>query len=190
VTDPPVPTPRQRLIEAAADLFYSRGIGAVGVDLVSKTAGVSKRTLYQQFGSKEQLIAEALASRGEEIIGWYLGAGGASLPPRQEVLTVFARLSDVMAADFFRGCPFINAVTELADLRHPACRVAVSYKERVREHFAVQAGLARASDPQRLADQLVALFDGAIVATVMGAPLPPDALRAAAEALLDAQDVR
>ncbi len=158
---------------------------------MSKAAGVSKRTLYQQFGSKEQLVAAALEARGEEVIGWYLGTGdGADLPPRQEILAVFARLSDLMTADFFRGCPFINTVTELADHRHPACQVAAAYKERVREHFVTQARQGQASDPQRLAGQLLALFDGAIVATVMDSPLPPDALRAAAEALLDAQGVR
>ena len=80
----PRSTPRQRLIDAAADLFYRQGIGAVGVDLVSKAAGVSKRTLYQQFGSKEQLVAEALDARGEEVIGWYLGSGdGAGRPGRR-----------------------------------------------------------------------------------------------------------
>ena len=191
VTDVPGPAPRQRLIDAAADLFYRNGIGATGVDLVSKAAGVSKRTLYQQFGSKEQLIADALDARGEEVIGWYLGSGdGPGLPPRQEILAVFTRLSDLMAQDFFRGCPFINTVTELADLRHPACRVAVARKERVREHFATQASRAQASDPARLAGQLLALFDGAIVAAVMGTPLPPDAILAAAEALLNAQEPR
>ena len=189
----PVPrsTPRQRLIDAAADLFYRKGIGAVGVDLVSKAAGVSKRTLYQQFGSKEQLVAEALDARGEEIISWYLGHGDdTGRPPRQDILAVFDRLSDLMTADFFRGCPFINTVTELADPRHPACTVAVAWKERVREHFRAQAVRGGAGNPQRLASQLLALFDGAIVATVMGTPLPLDALQAAAETLLDAQGVR
>jgi AcrR family transcriptional regulator len=172
-------------------LFYRKGIGAVGVDLVTKTAGVSKRTLYQQFASKDQLAAEALHARGEEVIGWYLGpGGGASPPPRQEILAVFARLSDVMTADSFRGCPFINTVTELADPRHPACAVAVAYKERVRGHFRAQAGLAGAADPGQLASQLLALFDGAIVASVTGTPLPPGTLQAAAAALLDAQGVR
>ena len=61
MTTPTRPTARQRLLTAAADLFYRRGIGAVGVDLVSKQAGVSKRTLYQQFGSKGRLIAETVS---------------------------------------------------------------------------------------------------------------------------------
>jgi AcrR family transcriptional regulator len=191
VTPVPRSTPRQRLIDAAADLFYRKGIGAVGVDLVSKAAGVSKRTLYQQFGSKEQLVAEALGARGEEVLSWYLGPGDdTDLPPRQEILAVFGRLSDLMTDDSFRGCPFINTVTELADPRHPARAVAVACKERVREHFRSQAGRGGAENPPWLASQLLALFDGAIVATVMGNPLPPDALQAAAGTLLDAQGLR
>jgi len=95
-----------------------------------------------------------------------------------------------MASDTFRGCPFINTVTELADTGHPARRVASSYKQRLRGYFAGQAGRAQASNPERLADQLIALFDGAIVQTVMGTPLQPDTLQAAAGALLDAQGVR
>ena len=64
MTTPTGPTARQRLLDAAADLFYRQGIGAVGVDLVSMRAGVSKRTLYQQFGSKDRLIAESLDAHG------------------------------------------------------------------------------------------------------------------------------
>ena len=92
--DATTPTPRQRLIDAAADLFYRQGIGAVGVDLVSKAAGVSKRTLYREFGSKDQLIAQSLDAKGPEIIG-ALPAGDedGDAPPRQQILAMFDRLS-------------------------------------------------------------------------------------------------
>jgi len=190
VPHPTTPTPRQRLIDAAAGLFYSHGIGAVGVDLVSKAAGVSKRTLYREFGSKDRLIAESLDASGDAIVALYIRPEDSDAPPRQQILAVFGRLSDWMASDTFRGCPFINTATELADAGHPARRVASSYKRRLHGYFARQAGRAKASDPERLADQLIALFDGAIVQTVMGAPLQPATLQAAAGALLDAQGVR
>ena len=117
VPDPTTPTPRQRLIDAAAGLFYSHGIGAVGVDLVSKAAGVSKRTLYREFGSKDRLIAESLDASGDAIVALYIRPEDGDAPPRQQILAVFGRLSDWMASDTFRGCPFINTATELATRR-------------------------------------------------------------------------
>jgi AcrR family transcriptional regulator len=190
VPHPTTPTPRQRLIDAAAGLFYSHGIGAVGVDLVSKAAGVSKRTLYREFGSKDRLIAESLDASGDAIVALYIRPEDSDAPPRQQILAVFGRLSDWMASDTFRGCPFINTATELADADHPARSVASSYKRRLRGYFASQATRAGAGDPERLAEQLIALFDGAIVQTVMGTPLQPDTLQAAVGALLHAQGVR
>jgi AcrR family transcriptional regulator len=116
------PGSRQRLLDAAADLFYRQGIGAVGVDLVSKAAGVSKRTLYQQFGSKDQLVAQSLDAHGMDILGLYLPAGGSDVPPREQILAIFDGLGRWTASDAFRGCPFVNTATELADPGHPARR--------------------------------------------------------------------
>src|SRR5260370_4849556 len=185
----PTPGPRQRLLDAAADLFYRQGIGAVGVDLVSQAAGVSKRTLYQQFGSKDQLVAQSLEAHGMAILGMYLPAAGDDLPPREQVLAVFDRLSRWTASDAFRGCPFVNTATELADPGHPARRVARDYKLRLRDFFAHQAERGSAEDPQRLADQLIVMFDGVIVQAVMGTGRHADAARTAVQALLDAQGV-
>ena len=184
------PGPRQRLLDAAADLFYRQGIGAVGVDLVSKAAGVSKRTLYQQFGSKDQLIAESLDAHGMSVLGQCLSPGGDDISPRQQILAVFDALGRWMASDEFRGCPFVNTATELADPGHPARRVARDYKLRLRGYFARQAERGHAADPERLADQLVVVFDGAIVQAVMGTGHGADAAQTAVAALLDAQGVR
>jgi AcrR family transcriptional regulator len=183
------PPARQRLLDAAADLFYRQGVTAVGVDLVSKAAGVSKRTLYQQFGSKDQLVAESLDAQGEAILGLYIPADDEGTPPRQRILAVFDGLGGWAASDAFRGCPFINIATELADPSHPARRVARDYKLRLRGYFVGQAERAGAKNPQRLADQLIVVFDGAIVQAVMGTGLDTDAARTAVQALLDAQGI-
>src|SRR5215470_14538821 len=187
VTTPTRPTPRQRLLDAAADLFYRQGIGAVGVDLVSKQAGVSKRTLYQQFGSKDRLIAESLDAHGAAILGLYIPAEDPGAPARQQILGVFDGLSRWTASETFRGCPFVNTATELADPGHPARRIARDYKLRLRDYFARQAARGQAEDPQRLADQLLVVFDGAIVQAVIGTVQHSGAARTAVEALLDAQ---
>ena len=181
------PNPRQRLLDTAADLFYRQGITAVGVDLVSKAAGVSKRTLYQQFGSKDQLVAQSLDTHGAAILRAYMPAAGGDAPPRQQILAVFDALRGWTATDTYRGCPFVNTATELADPGHPARQVARDYKLRLREYFAGQAERGHADDPQRLADQLVIIFDGAIVQAVMGTGRHADAALTAASALLDAQ---
>lgn len=191
MTTPTKPTARQRLLAAAADLFYRQGIGAVGVDLVSKQAGVSKRTLYQQFGSKDQLVAQSLDAHGMAFLGLYLPAGGHDdVPPRQQILAIFDALGRWTASDEFRGCPFVNTATELADPGHPARRVARDYKLRLRDYFARQAERGHATDPERLADQLIVVFDGAIVQAVMGTGQHADAARSAVQALLDAQGMR
>jgi AcrR family transcriptional regulator len=184
------PTPRQRLIDTAADLFYRLGIGAVGVDLVSKAAGVSKRTLYQEFGSKDQLIAQCLDAKGADMIALWVPAEDDDAPPRRRILAVFERVSAWTAAEAFRGCPFVNTATELADPGHPARLVAREYKQRLRGYFAGQAARAGADSPERLAGQLIAFFDGIIVQAVMGSGLSPESVQDAVRALLDAGGVR
>ena len=189
MSDVTTPSARQRLLDAAADLFYRQGIGAVGVDLVSKAAGVSKRTLYQQFGSKDRLVAESLDARGADILGLYIPDDDDGAPPRQQILAVFDGLGGWTASDAFRGCPFVNTATELADPGHPARQVARGYKLRLRDYFASQAERGGAEDPQLLADQLIVVFDGTIVQAVMGTSLHADAARTAVQALLDAQGI-
>src|SRR5216683_1073771 len=100
------PSPRQRLLDTAGELFYRLGINAAGVDLISREAGVSKRTLYQQFGSKDQLVAESLAAHGASILGLYIPAGDDASTPRELILAVFEGISVWSASAGFRGCPF------------------------------------------------------------------------------------
>jgi AcrR family transcriptional regulator len=186
------PSPRQRLLAAAGELFYRQGIGAVGVDLVSKAAGVSKRTLYQQFASKDELVAASLHEAGEAIIDMYLPPGDLldrERPPGEQILAVFEAQRDWAGAPDFRGCPFINTATELTDPQHPARAVALRYKLRLRDFFAAQAERGGSDDPQQLADQLLVIFDGAIVQSVMGTVRSPDAALQAVTALLDAAGV-
>ena len=186
---PARPSARERLLDAAADLFYRHGIGAVGVDLVSSQARVSKRTLYQQFGSKDRLIAESLEAHGAAMLGMYIPAEDPHAPAREQILAVFSGLSGWTASGTFRGCPFVNTATELADPGHPARRIARDYKLRLRDYFARQAERGQAKDPQRLADELIVVFDGTIVQAVMGTTRHHDAARTAVQALLDAHSI-
>src|ERR671916_3484217 len=79
----------ERLLDAASELFYREGIGAVGVDTVSERAGVSKRTLYNRFGGKDALVAEYLRRRDEGWKAYLRGATETVVEPKEKLLAVF-----------------------------------------------------------------------------------------------------
>jgi AcrR family transcriptional regulator len=180
-------TARRKLLDTAANLFYLEGIGATGVDRISAEAGVSKRSLYQHFAGKDVLVAAALDDHGQAILDRYIPVDDGAAPPRQKILEVFDALSRWSEAPDFRGCPFVNVATELADRHHPARAVARDYKLRLERYFARQARIGGATDPNALAEQLLMLFDGAICRAMIESASVPDNARAAAEILLDAQ---
>jgi AcrR family transcriptional regulator len=179
------PTARRKLLDTAADLFYREGIATTGVDRISEQAGVSKRSLYKHFAGKDALVAATLADHGQAILERYIPTDD-DAPARQKILGVFDALSQWSKAPDFRGCPFVNATTELADRDHPARAVARDHKLRLEYYFADQARIGGATNPDALAEQLLILHDGAVCqAMIKSAPVPESA-RAAAEILLDA----
>jgi AcrR family transcriptional regulator len=180
------PTARRKLLDTAANLFYLEGIGATGVDRISAEAGVSKRSLYQHFAGKDVLVAAALADHGQAILDRYIPVDDRGAPARQKILDVFDALSRWSKAPDFRGCPFVNVATELANPHHPARTVARDYKLRLQRYFARQARIGGATNPNALAEQLLMLFDGAICRAMIKSAPVPDSARAAAEILLDA----
>ncbi len=180
------PTARRKLLDTAADLFYREGIAATGVDRISEQAGVSKRSLYKHFAGKDALVAATLADHGQAILDRYIPVDGGEAPPRQNILGVFDALSQWSKAPDFRGCPFVNVATELADPHHPARVVARDYKLRLGHYFAHQARMGGATNPDALAEQLLILHDGAICQAMIKSAPVSDSARAAAEILLDA----
>jgi len=161
VTDLPT---RDRLLEAAAGLFYAEGITAVGVDRICSAAGVSKRSLYALFGTKDALVAASLERFGERIVAGYLPAtamvDGDQPSPREQILGVFTWLESAAATPDYEGCPFVSAATELKDPAHPAAAVAKRFKDRLTAFFESAARSAGAPDPADLAQQLTVVFDG------------------------------
>jgi AcrR family transcriptional regulator len=150
----------ERIMAAADRLFYQKGIRAVGVDTVAAEAGISKRSLYDTFPSKDALVAAYLRQRIQSL-------PASDLPPAAQVAALFDQLHTRFANGDFRGCPFVNAVTELAEDCETARAIAVDYKEERRRHIAsllVQAGLR---DPETLAGQIALLFEGAIASMVV-----------------------
>lgn len=155
-------TAAEKLLETASALFYAQGIGAVGVDAVVARSGVSKPTLYAQFGSKDGLIAAVLDRRREsrqEALTEFLAA--VTSPPECRLLSVFDWLALGHAKPGFRGCPFTNAAVELTDPDHPGRAVILAYKTWLRTTLSGLAAEADLADPEDLGSDLLLLIDGA-----------------------------
>src|SRR4051794_30107611 len=122
------PDMKARILETADKLFYLRGIRAVGVDTIAAEIGISKRTLYNHFPSKDDLIAAYLTRRFHQI-------PASGKPPLAQILDTFDWLERRFAGKEFRGCPFVNAVAELGTEDQAVRRIAVAFKESRRLWF-------------------------------------------------------
>ncbi|MCW5657833.1 MAG: TetR/AcrR family transcriptional regulator [Burkholderiaceae bacterium] len=179
------PGMRDRILDAAERMFYAHGIQSIGIDAVVLEAGISKRTLYKHFGSREQLVAAYLQRRGARQLE-------APKPGEElnEILGVFRRFERWFASDDFRGCPFSNAIAELGgDAQHPALAVARDIKQRNTAWFEQRLRALGAAQPAALATQLSILVEGAVALAVQrkadgSAPQVARAAGAAARALL------
>ena len=175
---------KDRILDTTDRLFYRQGIRAVGVDTIAAEAGISKRTLYNHFPSKDKLIVAYLSRRSRPI-------SASDAPPAEQVLAVFEGLERGFASRGFRGCPFVNAVAELGEPTHAARGIAVAFKEQRRLWFREMLTRLRAKDPDGVATQLSLLLDGAIAAAlVRGDPMMARAAREAARTLLSAAGAR
>jgi AcrR family transcriptional regulator len=169
---------RQRILETADRLFYGQGIRAVGVDTIAAEIGISKRTLYNYFPSKDDLIVAYLSRRIRP-------AQASDRPPAEQILGDFERLERSFASGVFRGCPFVNAVAELKEPRHAANKLAIAFKEQRRIWFRELLTRLDVVDANGMATQLMLLVDGAIAAAlVRGDPKVARAAREAASVLL------
>ncbi|MFJ1995994.1 TetR/AcrR family transcriptional regulator [Streptomyces asiaticus] len=152
----------RRILDTAAELFYGQGIHAVGVDLIAKRAGVTKKTLYDRFGSKEALVAAYLRERDERWRAW-LTAEVEKSPPVDRVLATFDALAEWVRRENPRGCGFVNAAAELPDPGHPARQVIADQKHWLRGYLRQLCEEAGVTAPDGLADELLLLHEGATV---------------------------
>ncbi|MFC5677234.1 TetR/AcrR family transcriptional regulator [Aeromicrobium endophyticum] len=184
-TTVPKPAPRERLLAAAETLFYDEGIH-IGVDRLCAVAEVSKRSMYQHFGGKDDVIVEMLRARAGRLAAAWSSSEGRT--PRARILAVFDSVREMSASPDFHGCPFVNVATELKDREHPANVAALGYKLELNRFFEDQARSGGAADPQALGVQLTMMFDGACAYSVVRGGTT-DAALGAVETLLDAQGV-
>src|SRR6201985_2253050 len=111
-TPKPKPDMKERILETADRLFYLRGIRAIGVDTIAAEIGISKRTLYNHFPSKDALISAYLKRR-------FVQPKPSDKPPAEQILGTFDSLERRFSHKDFRGCPFVNAVAEMGAAAQP-----------------------------------------------------------------------
>jgi len=175
---------RERIERTAARLFYRNGIHATGVELIAREANVSKRTLYQHFASKNDLVDNYL--RGIEARGGApteKGLDATGLPARERLLAIF----DLRRSEVVRGCPFHNAAVESAGSLASTDEIVRTHKHEFTRRLGAVAREAGAADPHLLGQQLAVLFEGATaMATSLNDTAPVVHARAAAATLIDA----
>jgi AcrR family transcriptional regulator len=154
---------RERIVAAAGKLFYARGIRSVSMDDVADRAGVTKRTLYYHFRSKDDLITAYLAGRDQPTLGYvteWMNETKGSLARKVEA--VFERMEKVAGHPKWKGCGFLRTAAELADTPgHPALKVSSGHKKKLEAVFETMIAAEGLSDPSMRARQIMLLFDGA-----------------------------
>ena len=180
---------RAQIVEAADRLFYGQGIGNVGMDAVRDAAGVSLKTIYRQFPSKEQLVLGVLDHRHDLWTRGVESAVARADTPRDRLLAVYDHLAAWFEEDDFRGCGFINAFGELGATSPAVAEAVRAHKlsfEAYVDHLVADAGA-----PPALGPQLAILAEGAqTTAAILGSPDAAAVARGAAETLIDAASAK
>ena len=168
------PRPRERILETARALFYRDGIRAVGVEAIAAEAGTNKMTLYRNFGSKEELIAEylkgevkAVERHWDDLIARY------PADPKALIMAWLKDMGALMTRPESRGCPMVNAAVELPDADHPGRKVIEQHKLAIRDRLAAACRKAGLAHPELLADQIHMLVEGAGVCLQSAGPDGP-----------------
>ncbi|MFJ9033060.1 TetR/AcrR family transcriptional regulator [Streptomyces sp. NPDC102274] len=160
---------RERLLNAAVDLFYRHGVD-VAASALCKSAGISKKSMYQLFDSKDALLAAALERRVLADAAFLLPPPDFSPSPRARLLHVFRQLEKFAQSPDYKGCAYLAPQVELKDPAHPTSLVAARIKRQHLENFfRTEAERGNATDPDFLTRQLAALYDGASTRAGIGA---------------------
>jgi len=160
---------RERILKAAAYLFYLEGIRSISVDAIASRAGVTKKTLYYHFTSKDELIAAYLAQRDQPNLtafSRWLGEASGALPERMEAF--FARIAEAASHPKWKGCGFLRTTAELANAPgHPARKIGAMHKKKVEQWLEDEFRQAGIGQARSLAQQVAVLIDGAFSAMLV-----------------------
>jgi len=160
---------RDIILDVAEKLIYKSGIAATGMDLLVKTAGVSRKSIYRYFANKDDLIVAALKRRDERWMRWFSSEVDKAPTPAARLLNLFTVLKGWFDSEGFRGCAFINTSGETGDPEDPVRQLAKLHKQKLLDYVTRLCVDQGVENPDALARQLLILIDGAItVALVMG----------------------
>jgi AcrR family transcriptional regulator len=180
-------TTRERILSAAAKLFYGEGIRAVSVDAVAAKAGVTKRTLYYHFASKDDLVAAYLAARDQPNLTlfkrWFAETSGGAAA---KVRGIFTNLGRSARHPKWKGCGFLRTSAELANMPgHPAIKIGAAHKKSFEAWLRGELEAAGLRDGSQLARQIALLLDGSFAAVLLHRdPTYMESAGAAAESLI------
>jgi AcrR family transcriptional regulator len=179
---------RDRIMRTASDLFYRRGIRAVGVDTIASEAGTNKMSFYRSFASKDELVAEYLRAEEREAWRWWDETVAAHAGnPRMQAESLFDVLVKNTCTDGSRGCALANAAVEITEPDHPARPVVEKYKGEMRRRFRQLARDMGAREPAALGDSLMLLWEGSYLTRLtLGQHGPVQGAAKAARALIAA----
>jgi len=180
-------TAASKIFDTARDLFYRRGIRAVGVDEIVCEAGVTKPSLYRAFKSKDDLVAACLQEEGREgRDAIHAALDGAGPEPRARLDALLRIYADKLTRPDFRGCPMSNVAVELPEPGHPGREVIERCKTDLRAIVVQLARDLRAADPEGLADGLILVIEGAIATHhIFGSQGPSHSMIATCNALVE-----
>jgi AcrR family transcriptional regulator len=185
----PKPRVRDRIMQTARDLFYRRGIRAVGVETIACEAGTNKMSFYRCFASKDVLVAEYLRGQEREAWSWWDSTIAPHAgDPRAQIESLFDTQGTKTCKQDSRGCALANAAVEISDPDHPARVVVEEFKAEMRRRFRELARKMGARESDALGDSLMLLWEGSYLArlTFRGEHSPAESAAKAARSLLDA----
>ncbi|MVO85015.1 TetR family transcriptional regulator [Streptomyces sp. p1417] len=161
--------PRERILDAAEELFHAEGIRGVGVQAVADRAGTTKAALYRHFGTKDALVAQWLLIVAADYVAAF-DRVEERWPdePLAQIRGVAAFVVDTLSTVSHRGCPFINSLAELPDRDHPARQVIETHKARQLARLTAMCAAAGLTDPEDAAAEITFVFEGAQVSVQNG----------------------
>jgi len=177
---------RDKILATAEQLIYQHGIHATGMDLLVKTSGVSRKSIYRYFATKDEVAAAALNARDVRWMAWFSSESDKAETPQARILKMFDVLTGWFESEGFRGCAFINTAGETGDAEDPIRLIAKLHKQKLLDYTLSMCEQLPIEHPETLARQLLILMDGAItLARVMGDLKAADSAKDIAQLLFE-----
>lgn len=178
---------QDKILQTAEQLIYTNGIHAMGMDLLVRTSGVARKSIYRYYATKEDVAVNALSARDVRWMHWFRTETDKTASPEARILEMFTVLKGWFESEGFRGCAFINTAGEIGDAEDPIRQLAKAHKQKLFDYALELCQQLNIEQPETLAKQLLILIDGAItLALIMGDHNAADSAKDMAQLLLNA----